>query len=121
MSPPAAADLFRLQPGCGGCGGPMSGCPIRQEYDTPPAVHQYYYVDQGPTYTGPGDFAPLSDLSGERGSGAIGTIIRHYWLWLSIRMHWHHGYALRATTRTRYGYAMPHHYGYREHALRRYY
>jgi hypothetical protein len=21
-------------------------------------VHQYYYVNQGPTYTGPGNFAP---------------------------------------------------------------
>jgi hypothetical protein len=24
----------------------------------PDPVHQYYYVDQGPTYTGPGNFAP---------------------------------------------------------------
>ena len=23
-----------------------------------PAVHQYYYADQGPTFTGPGNFAP---------------------------------------------------------------
>ncbi len=24
----------------------------------PDPLHQYYYVDQGPTYDGPGDFAP---------------------------------------------------------------
>jgi len=28
----------------------MSGCPD--------PVHQYYYVNQGPTYSGPGNFAP---------------------------------------------------------------
>jgi hypothetical protein len=38
--------------GCnGGCGG--------WAYERlPDPVHQYYYVNQGPTYTGPGNFAP---------------------------------------------------------------
>ena len=28
------------------------------QYHNPVAPPQYYYVEQGPTYTGPGDFAP---------------------------------------------------------------
>jgi hypothetical protein len=31
--------------------------PVQQYYE-PARVKQYYYVNQGPTYTGPGDFAP---------------------------------------------------------------
>ena len=30
-----------------------------QQYHSPQRVHQYYYVNQGPTFTGPGAFAPL--------------------------------------------------------------
>jgi hypothetical protein len=37
--------------GCGGCGGWA-----RERLPDP--VHQYYYVNQGPTYSGPGNFAP---------------------------------------------------------------
>jgi hypothetical protein len=29
-----------------------------QQYYARPVQHQYYYVNQGPTYTGPGAFAP---------------------------------------------------------------
>ena len=29
-----------------------------QQYHSPNRVHQYYYVNQGPTFTGPGAFAP---------------------------------------------------------------
>ena len=36
--------------GCGSCG-------VRYERLAEP-THQYYYVNQGPTYTGPGAFAP---------------------------------------------------------------
>jgi hypothetical protein len=46
--------------GCGGCGGwvyERLPDPVRQ-YNLPDRVHQYYYVNQGPTYTGPGTFAP---------------------------------------------------------------
>jgi hypothetical protein len=28
------------------------------QYNSPPVRSQYYYVEQGPTYTGPGNFAP---------------------------------------------------------------
>jgi len=38
--------------GCGGWGGGWA----RERLPDP--VHQYYYVNQGPTYTGPGNWAP---------------------------------------------------------------
>jgi hypothetical protein len=37
--------------GCGGCGGWVAE-------RLPDPQQQYYYVDQGPTYTGPGNLAP---------------------------------------------------------------
>jgi len=92
--------------------GPMSGCPIRckqyypvQQY----SVQQYYYVNQGPTYTGPGDFAPYPVYREGGVSGWRGYHHRHYYGY-----HRHHGY---------YAPRMSHHtgYGYRGHTLRRYY
>ncbi len=49
--------------GCNtGCGGwsyhERLPDPVQQYGAAPMASPQYYYVDQGPTYTGPGDFAP---------------------------------------------------------------
>lgn len=32
--------------------------PVQQYHAAAPLRHQYYYVNQGPTYTGPGAFAP---------------------------------------------------------------
>src|SRR5437660_265478 len=40
--------------GCGGCGG--GGVAYERLPELSP---QYYYVNQGPTYSGPGNFAPL--------------------------------------------------------------
>jgi len=40
--------------GCGGCGG--WGWGVRERLPDP--EQQYYYVNQGPTYTGPGNWAP---------------------------------------------------------------
>jgi len=40
--------------GCGGCGG--WGWGVRERLPDP--EQQYYYVNQGPTYTGPGNIAP---------------------------------------------------------------
>lgn len=37
--------------GCGGCGWAVERLPD--------PVQQYYYVNQGPTYSGPGNWAPL--------------------------------------------------------------
>ena len=79
----------RLYSGCNsGCGG--------WAYERlPDPVQQYYYVDQGPTYTGPGNFAPYPTYR----EGAYRR--PHYY-----------GY---------HGSRMRHHYGHREHVQRRYY
>jgi hypothetical protein len=62
---------------------------------------QYYYVNQGPTYTGPGDFAPARVY--EEGSVSGYGYVRPY----------HYGY------RPHYGYRQ--HYGYRAHYGYRHY
>ena len=81
--------------------------PYVQYRSAPAAVlPQYYYVDQGPTYTGPGNFAPYPAYR-EGGVRAWDGYRPHR------RYHPHYGY--------RYGYGAPHHYGYRGHVLRRYY
>jgi hypothetical protein len=67
--------------------------PETQYYAAAPMQHQYYYVNQGPTYTGPGDFAPRPTYY----EGAYGPRVNGY------RTHRHYR-----------------HYGYR-HVLRRYY
>jgi hypothetical protein len=47
------APVFNFGGGCGGCGGGYAG------YERLPELSpQYYHVNQGPTYTGPGNFAP---------------------------------------------------------------
>jgi hypothetical protein len=73
---------------------------------------QYYYVNQGPTYTGPGAWAPARVYQEETASGY------HY----GYR---HHGYAPRVSyyhhrpMGYHHGYAPAYHYGHR--VLRRYY
>ena len=64
--------------GCGiGCGG--------WAYERlPDPVHQYYYVNQGPTYTGPGAFAPCPTyqegaVSGLRYRHAPRRVLRRYY------------------------------------------
>ena len=73
---------------------------------------QYYVVNQGPTYSGPGDFAPYPTY--QEGGYRVRP---HY--------HVHHGYHYwghSAPHSIRYGYhGMPHHYGYRGYPQRRYY
>jgi hypothetical protein len=66
-------------------------------------VQQYYYVNQGPTFTGPGNWAPAPTYQ-EGGVWGRDTYFhhRHYY------GYYHHQF-----------YA--HHYGYRERTLRRYY
>jgi hypothetical protein len=111
--------------GCGGWGYERLPDPVQQYGVAPVASPQYYYVDQGPTYSGPGDFAPYPVYR-------EGTYHHRY----------HYGYGgyhphphYRAYTGYHYGpryyrphhslrygyYGAPHHYGYREHVLRRYY
>jgi hypothetical protein len=154
--------------GCDSCGGGWA------HERLPDPVQQYYYVNQGPTYTGPGDFAPYptyqeSAVSGWGAyrhhpyhygydGGRYANATHHYYdgagiegpALYSYRSHphfrpWraHTGYYHAPRMSYRYGYiphhyaphfyashhslrygvpmGMPHHYGYREHILRRYY
>ena len=105
--------------GCRGGGWSYERLPdpeVQYGYDTAP-VHQYYYADQGPTYTGPGDFAPYRVYE-ENSVGVWGGY--HHYYGYHPRMHsYHHGYALPprvyygADHSMRYGYhGMPQRYGY---------
>jgi hypothetical protein len=91
--------------GCGGWGYERLPDSVQQYHPVTYPVHQYYYADQGPTYTGPGNSAPY-------------PVYREGTYWGAHRYH-HYGY----------GYPHVHHwhayhhsygYGYREHTLRRY-
>jgi len=74
---------------------------------------QYYYVNQGPTYTGPGAFAPYPTYQ-------EGGVYSHRWHRHHPRFFPRYGYAPRVHHGMRYGY-MPHHYYYGHPVLRRYY
>lgn len=54
VAPVAVAPVAVGFAGCGGCGG--WGWGVRERLPDP--QQQYYYVNQGPTYTGPGNIAP---------------------------------------------------------------
>jgi hypothetical protein len=134
----------------------------------PDPVQQYYYVNQGPAYTGPGNFAPYPTY--QEGAVSEWGAYRHrsyhygyeggrYGEGYGYRAHphfraWHEPMGYRHSMRPsirygyaphRYGYAphyslprreqfyaphrslrygapmgVPHHYGYREHGVRRY-
>jgi hypothetical protein len=119
-SAPVASYGYGYGGGCGGCGGGWAGVerlPDPDSYYASPA-QQYYYVNQGPTYTGPGNWAPrpyyregyARPYYGQRHYG-----YRHY----GYRQHYrpyrqHYGYRAHGY---RHGYA-PHRYG---PVLRRYY
>jgi hypothetical protein len=85
--------------GCGGWALERLSDPALQ-YHTAPMRHQFYYVNQGPTYTGPGAFAPYPTYE-DAGSN------------------WD-GFYHRAHYRARM-MGMPHHHGHHEYPLRRYY
>ena len=85
--------------GCGGWGYERLPDPVEQYHSAAVARPQYYYVDQGPTYTGPGNFAPYPAYR----EGGVRA-------WDGYRPHRRY--------RAHYGY----HYGPRYgHVLRRYY
>jgi hypothetical protein len=110
--------------GCAPCGyvSPCGGFyerlpdPEVQYHAAPTALPQYYYVDQGPTYSGPGDLAPPRYY---REGGVYGWGGHHHrphygyeggWYTHRHVHHWHH-------------YATPYRYGYhyRPHVLHSYY
>jgi hypothetical protein len=96
--------------GCGGWGFERLPDPVEQYHSAPIAQPQYYYADQGPTYTGPGNFAPYPVYR------EGGYHYRHHYGYHYGPRHYGQHHSLR------YGYyGAPHHYGYREHVLRRYY
>jgi hypothetical protein len=108
------APVQPIYSGCYSCGWGYERLadPVEQ-YHVTTAPQQYYYADQGPTYTGPGNFAPYPVYreAGVSQPPYYGYRAHHYHAW-----HAHSGYG--------YGHhyhAMRHTYGYREHVLRRYY
>ena len=109
MSPPAPV-YSGCNTGCGGWGYERLADPVEQ-YHAAPMRHQYYYVNQGPTFTGPGALAPnpTYEEAGIDGHRVYRYHTHHHY------SGWHYGYSHHSM---RYG--MPHRYGYR-HVLRRYY
>ena len=118
--------VYIAAPVYSGC---YSGCGRAHER-LPDPVQQYYYADQGPTYTGPGNFAPYPVYR----ENAVPYYYGHRTHPYFHSWHTHHNfYGYPHHHSLRYGYAphhgyashysMSHHYGYghREHTLRRYY
>ena len=108
--------------GCGGWGYERLADP-EQQYASAPVHHQYYYVNQGPTYSGPGDFAPVPTY---RESGWRGYSHRPHRYGYATRRYEGYGYRPHRMHSYRYGMpmAMPRAYGHREmheHMLRHYY
>jgi hypothetical protein len=98
--------------GCyGGCGGWA-----RERLPDP--VHQYYYVNQGPTYTGPGNWAPRPVYR----ESALPVYRHHYRARPYYGAGYRYGYAPRHGMR-RHGAMYRHHgyHGHRNRVLRRYY
>ncbi len=116
---PCAAPVYVPPPVYSGCN---TGCGGWATERLPNPVHQYYYVNQGPTYTGPGNYAPRPVYEED----ALPVYPRRY-----HRPHRYgygygvgvgpRGYGYRSHRHSyRYGAPMRH-YGHRHHVLRRYY
>ncbi len=113
ISPALACD-YGCAP-CNPCGGyvqPYAGyerlANPQVQYHHPVAPPQYYYVEQGPTFTGPGDFAPRR-VYREEGIYGSGYHHHHYGYHAYRHYPWHHHHWHS------YGYH------YRPHVLRSYY
>jgi hypothetical protein len=120
--------------GCGTASYERLSDPDEQHYPE----QQYYYVNQGPTYSGPGNFAPYPTYQ-EGGYHHrpyhYGYATNHYYGGAGVEgygypthRHWgshsyRYGYVHRsyAPRYSQYYGLHPHHFGYREHVLRRYY
>lgn len=119
--------------GCGGvvatgCGVVAAGCGGYVAERLPdPTGPQYYYVNQGPTYTGPGNYAPAPvyqerTVTGWQGyeeeAPAVYTVPRRYYrpyrvsssYYYARRPAYRHYYGYRVRPAVRYGYA-PRFYG----------
>jgi hypothetical protein len=60
--------------------------PALQYHSAPIAPPQYYYVQQTPTYTGPGNFAPYRYYQEQ---GVTGWGYRHHHRHYGYHHHWH--------------------------------
>ncbi len=83
--------------GCGGWGYERLADPV-QQYHVAPMRHQYYYVNQGPTFTGPGALAPYPTYEE---AGIDGHPVYRY----HTHPHyggWHYGHAHRQVLRRYY-------------------
>jgi hypothetical protein len=124
---PCAQYVAPVYSGCNtGCGGwaheQLPDPEYQYGYASAPSS-QYYYVNQGPTYTGPGNWAPSPTYQEAAVSGDYGYRRPYYH---APRHSYRYGYAHRSY---RYGYGhrsyrsrysgAPYYYGHR--LLRRYY
>ena len=115
----------------GGCGVVATGCGYGGGYVTErlpdPTGPQYYHVNQGPTYTGPGNYAPAPvyqerTVTGWQGydeqEPSVYTVPRRHYRPYRVGPSYHYGYrpayrhhyGYRARPAVRYGYA-PRFYG----------
>ncbi|MDO9058658.1 MAG: hypothetical protein Q7U92_06525 [Bradyrhizobium sp.] len=92
-NPCAPAPVY-VAPAYSGC---YTGCGWATER-LPDPVHQYYYVNQGPTYSGPGNWAPRPVY--QETSVSYG---RPYYDGYRARPHYGYRYSVRPSVR--YGYA----------------
>ncbi len=106
-----------------GCG---TGCGYGYGYATARLAEpstQYYYVNQGPTYTGPGAWAPQPTYYEPSVSGWSGYSRPYDYGYVARPRYWGpraYGYGVRPYG-YRYGYAHRHHGYYGRPVLRRYY
>jgi hypothetical protein len=107
---------YSYSSGCGSCGnvGYAAGGWGYEALAEP--TTQYYYVNQGPTYSGPGSFAPAPAYQ-EEALPTYGYGYRHHYR--PYYHSYHYGYAPRHYG-YRYGYA-PRHYAYRHWGHEGYY
>jgi hypothetical protein len=107
--------------------GCYTGCGGWARERLPDPEQQYYYVNQGPTYTGPGNWAPRRTYQEGYVSGADGYRSRPYYGYgprrsyaprysLPLRAYGGH-YSMRYGARV----GAPYRYGRHERVLRRYY
>ena len=80
--------------GCGGWAYERLPDPVQQYGAAPVARPQYYYVDQGPTYSGPGNFAPYPTYQ-EGGFYGSGGNRHHHHHYGHHRAHYSYGPVLR--------------------------
>lgn len=112
--------------GCGGyvaagCGVAVAGCGGYVTERLPdPTGPQYYYVNQGPTYTGPGNYAPAPVYQERTVTGWQGYEEQEPNVYTVPRRYHYRPYRVGPTYRYGYRPAYRHYYGYRTRPAVRY-